>query len=228
MTFTLSSPPENQQTPGGSTEPAGAGPTQSRAPGVRPRSPGVTFRKWNRIIHRDIGYIAAGLTIIYGVSGVAVNHARDWNPNFQITHETRVLTPPPAGALAVPGGEAALVARVMDAFGISEPVRGTFQPNEETLRVFIEGGTAEMNLLTGETELELVKPRPILGPANFLHLNTPRKLWTWVADLFALALIFLAISGLFMIKGKNSITGRGKWLTAGGVLIPLVFLLLYL
>ena len=49
-----------------------------------------------------------------------------------------------------------------------------------------------------------------------------------MADLFALALIFLAISGLFMIKGKNSITGRGKWLTAGGVLIPLVFLLLYL
>ena len=40
-------------------------------------------------------------------------------------------------------------------------------------------------------------------------------------------LLVLAITGLFVLKGKNGITGRGAWLTGIGILIPLVFLLLY-
>lgn len=41
------------------------------------------MRKW----HRDIGYFIAGLTIIYSISGVAVNHIDDWNPSYTITKE---------------------------------------------------------------------------------------------------------------------------------------------
>ena len=32
------------------------------------------IRKWNRIIHRDLGYIAVGLSLVYAISGVVVNH----------------------------------------------------------------------------------------------------------------------------------------------------------
>ena len=42
------------------------------------------------------------------------------------------------------------------------------------------------------------------------------------------ALILVAITGLFVLKGKKGITGRGAWLTGAGVLIPLVFLVMYL
>ncbi|MCB9249541.1 MAG: hypothetical protein H6613_13830 [Ignavibacteriales bacterium] len=48
-----------------------------------------------------------------------------------------------------------------------------------------------------------------------------------MADIFALSLIFLATTGLFMIKGKKGLTGRGKWFALLGILIPLIFLLLY-
>jgi len=228
MSATLSPPPERETHDRGSQDAAGVGPPQSRASAVRPRSPGVTFRKWNRLIHRDIGYLAAGLTVIYAISGVAVNHARDWNPNFQITHETAVLGLTPGADFTSAAGQAGVVGLAVDRFAPGTPVRGTFQPDPETLRIFVEDGTIEVSLLTGEAILEVVKRRPILGPLNFLHLNTPRALWTWVADLFAIALALLAISGLFMIRGKNSLMGRGKWLTAAGVLIPLGFLLLYL
>jgi hypothetical protein len=64
--------------------------------------------------------------------------------------------------------------------------------------------------------------------SNYLHYNTPRGLWTWFADIFAGALILLAISGLFILKGKKGITGRGAWLTGIGILIPAIFLILYL
>ena len=37
--------------------------------------------------HRDVGYFFAGLTVIYAVSGVAVNHIDDWNPNYVIRRE---------------------------------------------------------------------------------------------------------------------------------------------
>ena len=30
-----------------------------------------------------------------------------------------------------------------------------------------------------------------------------------------------------MLKGKNGITGRGKWLIAAGFVIPIAFLILY-
>lgn len=44
----------------------------------------MKWRRWNNIIHRDLGYLCAGLTIVYVVSGIAVNQVRDWNPNFKI------------------------------------------------------------------------------------------------------------------------------------------------
>jgi hypothetical protein len=40
----------------------------------------IKWRKGNRLIHRDRGYLCAGLTVVYAVSGVAVNHLRDWTP----------------------------------------------------------------------------------------------------------------------------------------------------
>lgn len=42
------------------------------------------WRRWNTILHRDVGYLITGLTIIYGIS---VNHVQDWNPSYQITGE---------------------------------------------------------------------------------------------------------------------------------------------
>ena len=45
-----------------------------------------TIRKWNRVLHRDIGYLAVGMSIIYGLSGIALNHLNDWNPSYNIKH----------------------------------------------------------------------------------------------------------------------------------------------
>jgi len=75
--------------------------------------------------------------------------------------------------------------------------------------------------------VEIVKDRRGLQEMNFLHLNQPRAWWTYMADLYAVALLALAVTGLFMLKGKKGITGRGAWLTTVGVLIPVVFLWLY-
>ena len=55
-----------------------------------------------------------------------------------------------------------------------------------------------------------IRPRPVLHEMNQLHLNTPKGAWTWVADLYAVALLFVAATGLFVLKGKTGITGAGR------------------
>ena len=63
---------------------------------------------------------------------------------------------------------------------------------------------------------------------NQLHLNTPKRLWTVVADAYAVALVVLALTGMFVLKGRTGITGRGAWLTAIGVLLPGLYWVYYL
>lgn len=180
-------------------------------------------RKWLRILHRDIGYIAAGLTVIYAISGVAVNHVAEWNPNYSIEKVTTRITPMPGTGF---DAEKTTI-YVLNQLGVDNEVNNFFRPDSSTLQIFTEGNTISVDLVSWTVTEERVKSRTVIRETNFLHLNAPKKIWTWVADLFAVALAFLAISGLFLIKGKNGIKGRGAWLTIAGILIPLLFLLLY-
>jgi hypothetical protein len=184
----------------------------------------MKWRKWNNILHRDLGYLCVGLTVIYVVSGVAVNHIADWNPSFDVDRREVAVAGVTPAALATPDGVHAVLARV----GLGPSYRTTFPTDSATLRIFLEDGVVDVNHETGIAAVEVVRPRPILRQANFLHLNHAKRLWTWLADLYAVALGLLAVTGLFVLKGKKGITGRGAWLTGAGIVLPLVVLWLYL
>ena len=47
-------------------------------------SKGSAFRKWSRIIHRDISYLFAGMILIYAFSGILMNHRSDLNPHYSV------------------------------------------------------------------------------------------------------------------------------------------------
>lgn len=181
------------------------------------------LRKWIRILHRDIGYVATGLTVIYAISGIAVNHVNDWNPNYTIKHIESKIDPIPDSLLE----SEATVSYILKSINENGKVKNKFRPDPETFQIFVEGNTVSVNTKTGVVTQEKVMSRAVIRETNFLHLNAPKKAWTFVADVFAVALAFLAISGLFMIKGKKGITGRGAWLTAAGILLPIIFLLMY-
>ena len=63
---------------------------------------------------------------------------------------------------------------------------------------------------------------------NDLHLNRAGRLWTWLADIYAVALGLLAVTGLFVLTGRQGITGRGAWLTGVGIVIPFVLAVIFL
>ncbi len=190
---------------------------------VNKRKP-IKWRKWNNLLHRDVGYLCVGLTLVYAISGVAVNHRADWNPNYSITRGAVQLDNVTDQEPESPG----FVQNILTQLSLSGPVRGTFRRTPTSVDIFLEETTITVDLMSGEASFEKVKDRPVLRETNFLHLNEPKKLWTLFADVYAVALAFLAISGMFVLKGKNGIKGRGAWLTAIGVMIPVLFLLFYL
>ena len=109
-----------------------------------------------------------------------------------------------------------------------EKPKEVFWESDEKIRLFYEQETIDFNLATGELAIETTKGKPVLKEVNFLHLNKPKKVWTWVADIFAVLLAFLAISSVIMVKGKNGFGGKGKWIFIAGILIPVIFWILYL
>lgn len=181
----------------------------------------MRWRKWFRALHRDVGYVAVALTLAYALSGLAVNHLDDWNPNYKFTSSSLDLGPIPDGTLD------ARAAYVVGKLGVDPAiVRGHFQENDHELRVFlVEGQEARLDLRTGKGTLKSLSTRPVLFEVNALHLNNLKGAWTYVADVFALALMFLAITGSVMMKGDRGIAGRGKYFIAAGLLIPVGFII---
>lgn len=110
---------------------------------------------------------------------------------------------------------------------LTDSQRSTFKPAPGKLQLFFENKNVTVDFTTWQAEMEVINSRSVFRETNFLHLNVPKKVWTYVADVYAASLIFLAITGMFMIKGKKGIKGRGKWLIAFGLVIPLVFLFIY-
>ena len=182
------------------------------------------WRWWFHVIHRDAGYLCVGLTLIYALSGIAVNHVADWNPNYSI-EKVRSSIGPVEHTGPV---DDALARQVLARLELSPDYKTLFEPAPGQLRIIRENNhTIDVVLASGAVMHEIVTPRPVLEQANFLHLNHPKRAWTWFADAYAVALIALAITGMFLIKGKKGITGRGMWLTGAGVALPLFFLWLY-
>src|SRR5688572_16419067 len=50
------------------------------------------LRRLNIATHRDVGYFFSSLIIIYCLSGIALNHVNDWNPDFIIQKKTIQVT----------------------------------------------------------------------------------------------------------------------------------------
>lgn len=187
--------------------------------GVPPRGGRVNWRRLNNALHRDVGYLIVGLTIVYAVSGLAVNHRADWNPSYRLGKRSMRIAPIRATA------RDEIVREARAALALGEP-RAVFRPDPETLQLFYENETWAVDLPTGAVIVDGVRRRPVLWEMNQLHLNTPKGAWTWIADLYAAALLFVALTGLFVLKGRTGITGRGAWLTALGAAIPLACWLL--
>lgn len=184
------------------------------------------WRKWNRWLHRELGFLFFGMAIIYGISGIALNHgvARHWNPGI-ISRSDSYLYPAPLRKSEV---DRKVIEELLELTGEAKNYKQYFFPNDNYLMIYLKGGHIDVELSSGDVKLVRVRNRPLFREVNYLHYNKPKKLWTWFSDLFAFSLVLLATSGIIMIRGKKGIKGRNGLLLALGLVIPLIFLLIHL
>ena len=178
------------------------------------------FRAVCRWLHRELGYLTVGLTLVYAISGLAVNHAHHWNANYERTRTVQQIDPPGTG----PTPEVTRL--VLERLALDETVKNTWRAGPDRLQVFLEGASIDVDLATGQVVREGISPRPWLYEMNFMHLNTGKGPWTGIADAYAGILIVLALSGIFLVRGKKGLKGRGGVLMALGILLPILYALL--
>lgn len=178
------------------------------------------WRAWLRALHRDAGYLAVGLTVIYAFSGLAINHIEDWNPNFETVSRTHTIDGP------IPADEQAAAAYVLDKLGIDEEPREAYEVAPGQLEIYLDNRSLVVDAESGRVFDEYEKPRFFLRVANWLHYNRGKAAWTYIADFYAAFLLFLAVSGIFMLKGRKGFLGRGAVFILLGAGVPILYVTL--
>lgn len=183
----------------------------------------MNWRKLNRVLHRDFGYFFVASSIIYGLSGIALNHLKDWNPSYVVYTKTIQVHNLPAKENITKD----YVFSLLDRYDEKDNYKKYYFQKNNRLKVFLNGGSIVIDLETGEGSIEKLQRRRVFHDINYLHYN-PGRWWTWFSDIYAGALVLLAVTGLFILRGKNGIKGRGAWLTLAGLIVPLIILYFYL
>lgn len=183
-----------------------------------------TLRRWNNALHRDIGYLCVGMTIIYAVSGIVLNHFRSGDfahPDFSKSYQEYKVSPPLNGVV-----DQAYINLLVDQFSDKKHYK-SFISGEDYVQIFLTNGSLYVDLTSNTAQLEKKNPRYLIKEFNLLHYNNIKQFYTWFSDFYAVCLIILAITGLFILRGKNGIVGRGAWLTVIGIIIPALIIIFF-
>lgn len=173
------------------------------------------FTYWMRVIHRDLGFLMVGLCVVYGLTGILLNHMNGNDPSFKTTESTIELKK---------GLNADGITYEWNSIEENPSLKKVFRIDDEHFRLMLDGGVGVYNSVTGVTEYETHELRPVIYWLSKLHYNRVSG-WSFMGDFFAVSLLFFALSGLFMVKGKNGMSGKGKWFLLAGVLIPIIYVI---
>lgn len=179
------------------------------------------IRRLNIATHRDLGYFFSTLIIVYCISGLALNHINDFNPDFIIEKSEVAIS----GSYTSKDVNDQLIRSFGEIVG-EESYKVYDAPTSDQVKVYYDNASLHVNFSTHKAMYEKVSRRPVLYQSNVIHRNTVKG-WKWVSDVFAFMLITISITGLFILKGKHGITGRGKWLMAAGTLPIIIVLIIH-
>jgi len=143
------------------------------------------------------------------------------HPDYSKSYHEYTVPTPPSGV-----ADQTYVFKVLEKVGERRHYKSHIT-GEGYVQIFLDNGSCYVDINTGAAQLEKKTTRYVIKEFNLLHYNNLKRYYTWFSDLYAAGLIILAITGLFVLRGKNGIIGRGAWLTAIGILIPALFLLIY-
>ena len=175
-----------------------------------------------RNLHRDLGYFYIGLIVSFAFSGLMMNHRESWHPEKYTTEIKAIEVNLPE--------ENRINEKFAEDLGKKLGIEDKFRRHmvkKGTFKMSFENHDVEIDMKTGKGEIVSFIKTPIISQAMKLHKSTS-NFWIYYSDIFAISLIVIALTGTSMIKaGKFSWKNRGWKLTVSGLVIPLLFLILF-
>lgn len=172
-------------------------------------------KKWLRNIHRDLGFLMVGICFVYAISGILLNHMNGKDPAYKSIEASfevgKNLSGEELTTIWMSKGDLPTLKKVM-------------KENEVNYNLMLDGGIGVYDSQTGIIKYEHHSKRELIYWINKLHYNKING-WSFMADFFAVSLIFFAVSGLFITSKKYGVAGRGKWFLIVGLLIPVLFII---
>ncbi len=161
-----------------------------------------------RSLHRDIGFLLIGLTIVYCVSGLVLIY-RDrgfmrLEKKINITLQAN-LAPNDLGK--------ALGMRKLKII------------NKENGILYFHGGT--YNIKNGETSAVISSYPSIIEKMNRFHMQSSGNLVHILAALYGVLLLFLAVSSFWMYRPGSRFFKRGLVLSGTGIAATMLLLLFF-
>ncbi len=158
-----------------------------------------------RSLHRDIGSLVIGFTIIFGISGtVLIFRETNFLKKERLVEKT--LTPG------------------LDAAGIGNALhlRDFKVIKEEDNIIFFQNGT--YNKETGSIIYTANELPPIFSKLNTIHKTSSKSIVHWFTLIYGLSLLFLAISSFWMFKPRTKMFRRGIILSLTGFILAALLL----
>ena len=182
----------------------------------------MKIRKLLRIFHRDLGYFIVGMTIVYVVSGILLNHRHDFNPDYQIYTEDFSFD-----ANSKDATDEDVLKAIINDLPHDLKYKKHYLSNEGLVKVFVESGEITINPESGKGVMRYLQRRPVFFEMNKLHKATLGTTWKWVSDAMAFILLFVTVTGLFLLKGKRGFIRWGLWWMIAGFIVPLAFAMIF-
>lgn len=165
-----------------------------------------SIHHYMRALHRDIGFLMIGLTLIYAISGfILIFRDKDF---LKVTQHTEKQLSP-----NLEEDDLADALRLRD-FNVTKTEGGIIYFNQGTYNQTT--GTASYN--------EKVYP-VVFQKFNRLHMAPSKNVVHWFTAIYAILLIFLAISSFWMYKFHTRLFRRGILFTIIGLALSVVLLL---
>nr|WP_321405349.1 hypothetical protein [uncultured Carboxylicivirga sp.] len=166
----------------------------------------MSLNKIMRALHRDIGFLVIGMTLIYAISGVVLIY-RDTNFLKSEKVIEKQLEP-----------------------GISESDLGRelhmrrFKVDKTEGDIIVFNGDGTYNKSTGQATYSENSLPGWINTLNGFHKTSSKSIVHWFGLIYGICLFFLAISSFWMFKVSSRLFKRGMIFTAVGLVIAVVLL----
>lgn len=209
-----------------------------RAPLPRRRSRRAVFLTWLRKIHLYVGLWGAVIGLLFGASGIMMNHRAILKLPVEKTVQHTVQLPLPGRAFAAPeelqawlratlkfAPVAPAVTKVQRASQVMWDGREVWQPERWTISLNRPQGAINAEYFVGNrfVKVDLVDATPV-GTLIRLHQSVGvNAFWVVFADTIAGSLILLSITGLLLWTQLHTVRTAALLTAVGALLYALCF-----